>query len=117
MKPKVLNINDWDLYFAIVSGGYSQPLGETSLQLTSASGGGSAEGGGPAPPSEDSTNPTFITPNNPYENDSEYHSLENHHQSPYMESSPEFYSGPPPLLELKYHQTQYNKNYTRPGEF
>lgn len=112
-----LHLRNPSSVYQLKESGYSQPLGETSIQLTSAAGGGSGEGGGPAPPSEDSTNPTFIPPNNPYETDSEYHSLENHHQSPYMESSPEFYSGPPPLLELKYHQSQYNKTYTRPSRY
>jgi hypothetical protein len=51
-----------------------------------------------------------------YEPPDEYHSLESgtHHPNPYIDSSPEFYSAPPPssILDSKY-QAHYVKGYPR----
>lgn len=91
-----------------VAGGYSQHgLSEGGSIL------GGREGGG------DDGAPYSVPPPPPpqYEADSsEYHSLDPH-TSPYMESSPELYSGhppPPSLFEAKYHIGQYAKTYPHP---
>lgn len=90
----------------VFAGGYTQQ----SLPEVLAGGGGGNEGG----PSEDAP-PYSVPPPPHYEADSsEYHSLDPH-QSPYMESSPELYSGhPPPVFEHKYHLSQYPKTYPHP---
>lgn len=90
----------------VCAGGYTQQ----SLPEVLAGGGGGGEGG----PSEDAP-PYSVPPPPHYEADSsEYHSLDPH-QSPYMESSPELYSGhPPPVFEHKYHLSQYPKTYPHP---
>jgi hypothetical protein len=79
--------------------------------------GGGAGGANDGGASEEVTPPYTTVPPPQYEADSsEYHSLDPH-QSPYMENSPELYSGhpPPPLFEHKYHHlSQYAKTYPHP---
>ncbi|XP_065206093.1 transforming protein p54/c-ets-1 isoform X2 [Planococcus citri] len=87
--------------------GFSHSLRESSLTNHGHAGPGGGGGGA------DDTN--YSSHQNPYtDTDSEYHSLDNpaHQQtSPYMESSPEFYSGPQHsnLDNLKFQQ--FGKNY------
>lgn len=83
-------------------------------------GGGGTGGGTNEGNASDEVTPSYTStvPPPQYEADSsEYHSLDPH-QSPYMESSPELYSGhpPPPLFEHKYHHftSQYAKTYPHP---
>ncbi|XP_069681737.1 protein C-ets-1 isoform X3 [Periplaneta americana] len=104
--------------YQLKEGGYSQ-LGDAALQQL---GGGGELAGGSAgsedPPSAGgAVSYSGVAPQHHYEPpDHEYHSLDSgsHHPSPYLESSPEFYSAPPPssLLDSKY-QAHYVKNYPR----
>ncbi|XP_046659039.1 ETS-like protein pointed isoform X3 [Homalodisca vitripennis] len=67
--------------------------------------------GGPS----DEAPPYSVAPPQYEADSSEYHTLD--HQSPYMDNSPELYSGhppPPPLFEHKYHLGQYAKTYPHP---
>ncbi|XP_054258312.1 ETS-like protein pointed isoform X2 [Macrosteles quadrilineatus] len=99
--------------------GYSgHGLPENSSML--GGGGGGTGGGTNEGNASDEVTPSYTStvPPPQYEADSsEYHSLDPH-QSPYMESSPELYSGhpPPPLFEHKYHHftSQYAKTYPHP---
>ncbi|XP_039282192.1 ETS-like protein pointed isoform X2 [Nilaparvata lugens] len=113
--------NHSSIYHHIKESGYTQQLGESSLG--GGDGGGSGGGGGGGTPGEENS---YISTqsNNPYETDSEYHSLDsNHHPSGYLESSPEFYSTslPPPthqMLDIKYPApVQYSKSYPRTGRY
>lgn len=59
-----------------------------------------------------SQNAPQLTPYERASTESEYHSLDgSHHQSGYMDSSPELYSHP--SLDQKYHVQNYHKNYPR----
>ncbi|KDR17796.1 ETS-like protein pointed, isoform P1, partial [Zootermopsis nevadensis] len=98
-----------------IAGGYNQ-LGDSSMQHLA---GGSA--GTDDPPSAGgAVSYSTVTPQHQGQHydppDHEYHSLDggNHHPNPYIDSSPEFYSAPPPssLLDTKY-QAHFVKNYPR----
>lgn len=100
-----------------VAGGYSQ-LGD----MQHLAGGGELAGGSAGsddPPSAGgAVSYSTVTPQpQHYEPpDHEYHSLDggSHHPNPYIDSSPEFYSAPPPtsLLDTKY-QPHYVRNCPR----
>ncbi|XP_021923093.1 transforming protein p68/c-ets-1 isoform X1 [Zootermopsis nevadensis] len=101
--------------YQLKEGGYNQ-LGDSSMQHLA---GGSA--GTDDPPSAGgAVSYSTVTPQHQGQHydppDHEYHSLDggNHHPNPYIDSSPEFYSAPPPssLLDTKY-QAHFVKNYPR----
>jgi len=105
----------------MLAGGYSQ-LGDATMQQLGGGGdlaGGSA-GNDDQPSAGGAVGYSTVTPQHQGQHyeppDHEYHSLDsgNHHPNPYIDSSPEFYSAPPPssLLDTKY-QPHYAKNYPR----